>query len=120
MTSVISFGFTRLDHSQKLTLTSGKGTDHDQPGAHTGEETLGAELASHGYETRGGRLSGRALGLVDLGEEGVGGLRNDGGGHTGDETGTEVDTGGGTTREGLLGPAHRRKDLLGCDLEAGD
>jgi hypothetical protein len=108
---------TGLAHSQ-LTLTSGEGTDHDQSSAHTGEETLGTELAGHLDETRGCGLSRCALGLVDLGKKGVGGLRDDGSGHTGDKTGTEVKTSGLATREGLLGSAQGLQDLLGSDLEA--
>lgn len=102
-----------------LTLTSGEGTDHDQPGAHTGEQTRGAELTGHLDESRGGRLSGSTLGLVDLGQQGVGGLRDDGGGHTGDETGREVETHLLTTGERVLGSAGSLEDLLGSDLEAG-
>jgi len=44
-------------------------------------------------QTGSGALTGCALGLVDLGEHGVGGLRNEGGSETGDETGTKVDGG---------------------------
>jgi hypothetical protein len=59
-----------VDHE----LTGGEGTDHDETGTHTGEETTGTELTSHGDETGSDALSGLTLGLVDLGQEGVGGL----------------------------------------------
>jgi hypothetical protein len=101
-------------------LTSGKGTDHDETGAHTGEETLDTELSGHGDQTRHDRLSGETLGLVDLGEEGVGGLRDDGSGHTGDQTGREVKTGRLGTSEAVLGLSGEAEDLLGRNLEAGD
>lgn len=101
-------------------LTGGKSTDHDETGTHTGEETADAELAGHLEETRGDRLAGGALGLVDLGEESVGGLRDDGGGHTGDKTGTEVETGGLAVGEvgALLAPGV--EDLLRGNLVDGE
>ena len=100
-------------------MTGGKGTNHDQTRAHTGKETLGTELAGHLDETAGGRLTGGALGLVDLGQEGVGGLRDDGGGHTGDETTSQVGLGHLAGSELVLGLAHRREDLFVRDFKAG-
>lgn len=51
-------------------------------------------------QTGSGALTRHTLGLVDLGEHGVGGLRDDGGGETGNETRAKVDgglhTGGGS------------------------
>lgn len=61
-----------IDHE----LTGGQGTDHDETGTQTSEETLGAQLTGHLDQSRGGTLSGLTLGLVDLGEQGVGGLRD--------------------------------------------
>lgn len=101
-----------------LTLTRSKGTDHDQPGAHTGEETADAELSCHLDETGRGRLAGCALGLVDLGQEGVGRLGDDGSGHTGNETGAEVETGGLAAGERVLGSADSLEDLLDGDFVA--
>lgn len=49
-----------------------------------------------------GALTRQTLGLVDLGEHGVGGLRNEGGSETGDETGTKVDAGLHTGRGSAL------------------
>lgn len=44
-------------------------------------------------QTGSGALTRCALGLVDLGQHGVGGLRNESGSETGNETGTKVDAG---------------------------
>ena len=101
-------------------MTSGKGTDHDETSAHSGEETGGAELTGHLDQSRGGSLSGSSLGLVDLGQESVGGLRDDGGGHTGDETGRQVETGLLSTSERVLGLAGSGEDLLDGNLEDGE
>jgi hypothetical protein len=57
-------------------LTGGQGTDHDETGTQTSEETLGAQLTGHLDQSRGGSLTGLTLGLVDLGEQSVGGLRD--------------------------------------------
>jgi hypothetical protein len=101
-------------------LTSGEGTDHDQSSAHTGEETLDTELTRHLNESGSGRLSWCSLGLVDLGEQSVGRLRDDGGGHTGDQTTGKVNTHLLTTGEGVLGLAGELEDLLGSDFEDGE
>lgn len=61
-----------VDHE----LTGGQGTDHDETGTQTSEETLDAQLTGHLDQSRSGTLSGLTLGLVDLGEQGVGGLRD--------------------------------------------
>ena len=100
-------------------MTSGEGTDHDQSSAHTGKETLDTELTRHLYESGSGRLSGCSLGLVDLGEQSVGGLGNDGGGHTGNQTTGKVDTHLLTRGERVLGLAGELEDLFRCHLEAG-
>jgi hypothetical protein len=81
-------------------LSSGQGSDHEQTGAKTGVRALNTELLGDLDQAGGGALSGSALGLVDLGEHGVGWLGDEGGGETGDETGSEVDTGLGTVGEG--------------------
>lgn len=109
-----------LDVSIDEELAGSEGTDHDETGTHAGEETLDTELLGHLDEARGGRLAGGTLGLVDLGEEGVGGLRDDGGGHTGDETGAEVEAGLLTLGKRGLGAAHGVEDLLRGDLEDGE
>lgn len=95
-------------------LEGGEGTDHDNTGTQAQEETLDTELTSHGEETR--HDGSRAGGLVDLGEEGIGGLRDDGSSNTSNETRGQVDGGQGGAREVLLG-ASRFKDGLGGTLE---
>lgn len=109
-----------LDVTVDKELTGSEGTDHDETGAHTGEETTDTELLGHVNETRGDGLAGETLGLVDLGEEGVGGLGDDGGGHTGDETGRKVETGGLALGELGLVLAGELEDLLGCDFVDGE
>jgi len=101
-------------------LTSGKGTDHDKTSAHTGEETRNTELTGHLDKSGSSTLSWGTLGLVDLGQEGVGGLRDDGSGHTGDKTGRQVETSLLTTGEGVLGLASSGEDLLNGNLEDGE
>jgi hypothetical protein len=71
-------------------LTGGQGTDHEETGTDTGVGTTDTELLSDLDETAGGSLAGSTLGLVDLGQHGVSGLGDDGGGETGDETGAQV------------------------------
>ena len=100
-------------------MTSGEGTNHDQSSAHTGEETLDTELTGHLDESGSSRLSWCSLGLVDLGEQGVGGLRDDGSGHTGDQTTSKVDRHLLTTGERVLGLAGELEDLFRSHLEAG-
>lgn len=107
-----------LDVTVDEELTGGEGTNHDQSSTHTGKETRGAELAGHLDKSRGGRLARCALGLVDLGQEGVGGLRDDGSGHTGNQTTSEVDTHLLAAGERVLGLAGGLEDLLGGHLEA--
>lgn len=102
----------------KLTLASSKGTDHDKTSGHTGEETGNTELTSHLDEPRGGRLAGGTLGLVDLRQEGVGGLRDNGGGQTGDKTGSKVKTSELSTSKGVLGLASGLENLLDGNLVA--
>lgn len=103
----------------KPTLTSGEGTDHDQSSAHTGEQTLETELTRHLYESGSSRLTWCSLGLVDLGEQSVGRLRDDGSGHTSNQTTGKVDTHLLTTGERVLGLAGSLEDFLGSHLEAG-
>lgn len=54
--------------------------------------------------------------LVDLGEERVGRLRDNGSADTGNQTGAEVDRGQCAVGQLLLGRAHAGKDLLGDHL----
>jgi hypothetical protein len=92
-------------------LTGGQTTNHEQSG---GQTRLSSDLDQSAH----GTLTGRTLGLVDLGEHGVGRLRNDGSTETGEKTRSEVDTGLGTARElGLVGVA---EDDFGDLLEGGE
>ena len=106
--------------TKRLTLTGGKGTNHDKTSAHTGEKTRDTELTGHLDKSGSGSLSGSTLRLVDLGEQGVGGLGDDGSGHTGDETGRQVKTSLLTTGERVLGLSGRGEDLLDGNLEDGE
>lgn len=83
-------------------LTSGQGTNHEETSTNTSVRSLEAELLADLDEAGGGSLTGETLGLVDLGKHGVGGLRDNGGGETSDQTGTEVDEGLLAVGEGLL------------------
>ena len=80
---------------RKLTVDSelegGQSTDHEKTGGETGERAAEAELLANLGQTGDGALAGQALGLVDLAKHGVGGLGDDGGGETGDQTAAQVD-----------------------------
>ena len=91
-----------LDVTEDSELTSGDGADHEQTGTNTTVGATDTELLGDLDETGDSSLTGSALGLVDLGEHGVGGLGDDGGSETSDETGAEVDTGLGAVGEGAL------------------
>src|ERR1700753_13034 len=67
--------------------------DHEQTGADTRVRSPEPELLADLDQPAGGTLSRGTLGLVDLGKHGIGGLRDNGGGETGDEAGTQVDGG---------------------------
>jgi hypothetical protein len=84
-------------------LTGGQGTDHEETGTDTAEGALEAELLGDLDQAGGGALTGKTLGLVDLGEHGVGRLGDDGGGETGNQTGAQVGNGLLAVGEGLLG-----------------
>lgn len=108
-----------------LTLTSGKSTNHEEtakesnvkirckppsrehnvPSTKTSEETLRTELAAHLDQTASSGLPGESLGLVDLGEQGVGGLGDDSGGETSNQTGAQVECRCFTGCEQVLGLA---------------
>lgn len=95
-----------LDITVDGELTGGKSTNHEQTSANTTVRATETEFLGDLDQAGGGALTGSALGLVDLGEHGVGGLGDDGGGETGDETGAQVDggleaVGGGLLVEGL-------------------
>ena len=102
------------DGVEDTELSGDEGTDHDA----TGEKTDSAEvdeasLSGDSHEAgHHGSLSSGSL-LVDLGEEGVGGVRDDGGGNTGTDTGGEGDTDVGSRGEFSRGLAHGSVDGIG-------
>jgi hypothetical protein len=71
-------------------------------------------------DARNHALSGGASSLVHAREEGVGGLRDEGGGETGDETGREVERGLGALGELGRLLAGGRADLLKRNLVDGE
>jgi hypothetical protein len=83
-------------------LTGGEGTDHEETGTNTGVRTTETKLLTDLDETRDSALTGETLGLVDLGKHGVGGLRNNGGGETGNQTRAKVGNSLHTVGEVLL------------------
>ena len=71
-------------------LTGGECTDHDTTGTEAGKaEFLEALSLGNVDETRDGSTITTCSLLVDLGEESVGRVRDDGSGDTGDDTGRE-------------------------------
>jgi len=71
-------------------LTSSESSDHEETGTDTRVGSADTELLGDLDQTRGRSLSGQTLALIDLGQHGVGGLGDDGGGETGDETRGQV------------------------------
>ena len=67
-------------------LSGGQSTNHEQTGTDTTERSLETKLLGDLDQAASGALSRQALALVDLREHGVGRLRDDGGGETGDDT----------------------------------
>jgi hypothetical protein len=63
-------------------------------------------------------LTWETLGLVDLGQEGVGGLRDNGGGHTSDQTGCKVERSVLSRAERVFGFASGSEDVLYGDFVA--
>jgi hypothetical protein len=104
-----------LDVTVDGELTGSDGANHEETGTDTTVRATDTELLGDLDQTGDGTLTRSTLGLVDLGEHGVGGLGDDGGGETSDETGAEVDTGLGTVGESLLVDAG--EDGLGDLLE---
>jgi hypothetical protein len=83
-------------------LTSSDGADQEETGTKTAEAALETEILSDLDETGGSSFAGQTLGLVDLAQHGIGGLRDDGSGKTSDETGSKVDTSLGAITDGVL------------------
>lgn len=84
-------------------LEGSQGTNHEQTSADTSVRATETKLFADLDQAGGGALTGQALGLVDLGQHGVGGLRDDGGGETGNQTGAQVDGGLHALGHGALG-----------------
>lgn len=93
-------------------------TYHEETSTNTGEAALETKLLGDLDQTGGGTLTGETLGLVDLGEHGVGGLGDDGGSETSKETSAKVDTSLTTVGEGVL--VDNREDSLGELLESDE
>lgn len=91
-----------LDVTVDGELTGSDTTDHEETGTDTGVRATETELLGDLDEAGDSALAGSALGLVDLGQHGVGGLGDNGGGETGDKTGAQVDGGLATGGEGAL------------------
>lgn len=104
-----------LDIRVDSELESGEGSDHEETGTDTTVRATETELFSDLDKTAGGGLAGSTGGLVDFGQHGISGLRDDGGGETGDETSAKVGTGLGGAGEGVLG--EDGEDRLGRLLE---
>jgi len=104
-----------LDVTVNGELTGGDRANHEETGTNTTVRATDTKLLSDLDQTGDGTLTRSTLGLVDLGEHGVGRLGDDGGGETSDETGAEVDTGLGTIGESVL--VDGGKDGLGDLLE---
>ncbi|KAH3659904.1 hypothetical protein OGATHE_005949 [Ogataea polymorpha] len=93
-----------------------QGTDHDQSGGETGERTSNTQLAGQLGQQTNGRLSWGLLGLVDLGQQSVGWLRDNCGHTSGNNTSTEVDTSDSSGRQLVLWSGDERVDGLGGSL----
>ena len=102
------------DGVEDTELSGGEGTDHDATGEKPDSAKVDeASLAGNSHETgHHGALSTGSL-LVDLGEEGVGGVGDDGGGNTGNDTGGEGDTDVGSRGKLSRGLAHGTVDGIG-------
>ena len=98
-------------------LEGSQSADHEETGTDTSVGSTETELLADLDQTAGGSLTRQALGLVDLGKHGVGGLRDEGGGETGDQAGAQVDTGLCAVGQVLLGegPEGSLGDLLEDD-----
>lgn len=88
--------FLGADHThddvEDTELSSGKGTDHDPSGSESDSaESVHTFLSSDVLETGEHTSVTTGSGLVDLGEEGIGGVRDGGGDDTGNNSGLEGD-----------------------------
>ena len=102
-----------LDVTIDRKLARRQSPDHEQPRPETRIAPANAQLFRNLDEPGGRAFSGKTLCLIDLTEHGVGGLRYDGGGETGDQTGAEIDGGVHACGGGAL------VDEVGVDLFGG-
>jgi len=80
------------DDIENTELSSGKGTDHNPSGDETDSaESVHAFFASNVHDAGEHATVTTSSGLVDLGEEGIGGVRDGGGDNTGNNSGLEGD-----------------------------
>lgn len=108
---------THLDVTVDGELTSGQSTNHEQTSTNTTVATTETEFLGDLDQSASGALTGETLGLVDLGQHSIGGLRDNGGSETGNQTRTQVDDSLGSIRGSVL--VDRSVDGLG-DLLVDD
>ena len=110
-----------LDITVDGELTGSQTANHEQTSRQTSEGATDTKLAGNLDKTRDSALTGETLGLVDLGQHSVSGLRDDGSRETSQETSSQIDTGLGSVRQlGLVKVSEDRfGELLVCD-ELGD
>ena len=111
---------SRLDLAVDTELEGGHRTDHDETGRQAREETDRAEVLGNLDETARGRLARESLGLVHLGKERVGGLRDGRSGETGDQTRAKVERRSLRVRELCLGLAIHVECVLEDNLHRGE
>lgn len=81
-------------------MTGSKSTNHDKSSTHTRVETSETKLLADGDQSSSRCLAWKSLALVDLGQKGVGRLRDKGGSTSSDNTSSQVESG--THGRGLL------------------
>jgi hypothetical protein len=100
----------KLQKKMHLQLTSSKSSNHDDTGTETQEETLETELTGQRNDTRGERFTSNTLLLVNLGQQGISRLRDNGSNGTGNNTSTEIDSGQSRGSELVLGGTNLLQD----------
>jgi hypothetical protein len=94
-------------------LASGEGTDHDATRAEAGGAELGeADLLGDVGQPGHGAAGAASAGLVDLRQQGIGGVRDDSGGDAGDDARGESDAHLGGATDGPVVLARCVADLL--------
>jgi len=103
-------------------LSSSQTTNHEQTGRQTSERTAETQFASDLDQARNSALTRKTLGLVDLGEHGVGRLRDNGSSETSKKTRAKVYRGNSAGGQcGLVthGSKDSFRELFECE-EFGD